>query len=181
VVTALGLAVLVGAQAVTAAVPLEQKGKRGAWTLTDTPSAPAGLCIYDGPGPGGNDLDVVEARSPRVFARNRTAKRDGQWIGVRFLFQRSREDGGNGGWETGKKTKVFKKYAFDNAAVGVGKRAWQAQYEGTPHFRVVALISWFKPGTKSVVQGSTRLRYEWYATQLGAANGIEMDRCLPEP
>ncbi len=180
-VAATTLALLMMAGTASAAEQFGATGKRGAWALRDSSANPAGLCIYDDPGPGGSDLDVVEARSPRVFARNRSARRDGQWIGIRFLFQHSKEDGGNGGWATGKRTPVFKRFAYDNAARGVGKRAWQAEYTGTPHFRVVAVITWYKPGTKSVIQGTTRLRYQWYATQNNGAEGTEMDRCLPEP
>lgn len=180
VLAVLTLTLLVGAQAATAAVPFDQKGKRGGHVLADTSGNPAGVCTY-----GlvvGNSLDVVEARSPKVFARNRTpGKKDSQWIGVRFQFQHSRNDGGTGGWVNGKKTPVFKRWASDTTSVGVGKRGWQAEYSGSPHFRVVAQIIWYKPGTQSVVQGSLKLRYSWYTTQLGPTVDTAMARCLPEP
>jgi hypothetical protein len=141
------LALLMVAGSASAAEQFGATGKRGAWALRDSSANPAGLCIYGDPGPGGSDLDVVEARSPRVFAR----------------------------------TPSYKRFAYDDAARGVGKRAWQAEYTGTPHFRVVTLITWYKPGTKSVIQGTTRLRYQWDATQNNGAEGTENDRCLPEP
>jgi len=180
-VAATTLALLMVAGTVSAAEQFGATGKRGKFVLPDSAASPAGLCIYDAPGDAITDLDAVEARSPRVFARNRSPRRDGQWIGIRFLFQHSKEDGGNGGWLTAKRTPNYKRFAYDDTVRGAGRQAWQAEYMGTPHFRVIVVLTWYKPGTKSVVQGLTRLRYEWYRTQSFGAIGTEMDRCLPEP
>ena len=176
VLVAVSLALVLGAQSAMGATVVGKSGKRGAWTLRDTESQPGGFCTYDIDGT--NDLDLLEARSPRAFARNRTAGRDGQWVGIRIQFQKSKADGGGGGWETVKSTGFVKKFAFDDQAVNIGKRAWQAAYTGTPHFRVRANIRWYQPGTKSVVQGALTLAYKWYDT--GAVDPV-MDRCLPEP
>jgi hypothetical protein len=48
-------------------------------------------------------------------------------------------------------------------------------------YRVLAVIRWYKPGTTSVVQGSTKLRYVYYRVAQGGPQGVEQDRCLPEP
>jgi hypothetical protein len=175
---ALALALTVGSQAALAAEPIAEHGKRGTWVLIDSEANPAATCVYDEPGGMGNDLDLMEARSPRVFARDRTAGRDGQWVGIRITFQRSVNDGGTGGWLKASQTKFIKKFAHDDQAVSLGSRGWQASYTGTPHFRVLASIRFYRPGTTSVVQGATTLRYQWYET--GGATP-EMDRCLPEP
>ena len=78
---------------------------------------------------------------------------------------------------TVKTTGFVKKFARDDQAVNIGRRAWQADYAGMPQFRVRANIRWYRPGTQSVVQGATTLAYEWY--DAGAIDP-EMDRCLPE-
>jgi hypothetical protein len=173
----LALALVVGSQAALGAEPISESGKRGKWLLVDSETKPGVTCVYDEPGTG-NQLDLMEARSPRVFARNRTSGRDGQWVGIRITFQRSVDDGGSGGWTKVSQTPFIKKYAYDDKAVSIGSRGWQAEYSGTPHFRVVTSIRFFRPGTMSTLQGATLLRYEWYET--GGATP-EMDRCLPEP
>jgi hypothetical protein len=174
VLVAVSLALVVGAQSALGAEVVSKSGKRGVWTLRDTSSQPGGFCTYDVDIP--NDLDLLEAKGPRVFARDRSSRRDGQWVGIRILFQRSKEDGGSGGWQTVKSTGFVKKHAFDDTAVSIGRRGWQADFDGSPHFRVRANIRWYQPGTKSVVQGAATLRYEWYETD----NGPVMDHCLPE-
>ncbi len=177
-VVAAALTLVIGTQAALAVTPIAETGKRGTWILVDSEASPAATCIYDAPGGMGNDLDIMEAKSPRVRARDRTAGRDGQWVGIRIVFQRSVNDGGTGGWRRAAQTPLIKKFAHDDKAVSIGRRSWQAAYSGTPHFRVLAKITFYKPGTASTVQGATTLRYEWYET--GGSNP-EMDRCLPEP
>jgi hypothetical protein len=76
------------------------------------------------------------------------------------------------------KTPMTKKLAYDDKSVTIGTRGWQADYMGTPHFRALAAIRWYKPGSKSKVQGATTLRYQWYDT---GSSTPEMDRCLPNP
>lgn len=179
VLAAVSLALVMGAQSALGAEVVGKSGKRGPWTLRDTESQPAASCTYGVDGnPLDGQLDIVEARSPRVFARNRTPARDGQWVGIRIQFQKSKKDGGTGGWKTVKSTGFVKKFARDDQAVAIGRRAWQASYQGMPQFRVRANIRWYKPGTTSVVQGTATLAYEWY--DVGGVDP-EMDRCLPEP
>jgi hypothetical protein len=169
------LALVIVVPAVQAAEPLVEKGVRGTWTVVDTDAQPGGACTYDDMT---FDLEVIEARSPRAFARDRSAARDSQWVGMRLIFQKSKLDGGAGGWETVSKTPMTKKLAYDDKAVKIGTLGWQAVYPGTPHFRALAAIRWYKPGSKTRVQGATTLRYQWYDT--GSATP-EMDRCLPNP
>ena len=173
---ALATALVMGTQGALGAETLVEKGTRGSWTVVDTDAQPGASCNYDVD--MDIDLDILEARSPRAFARDRSAARDAQWVGIRFLFQKSKEDGGNGGWETVSRTPMIKKLAYDDKAVSIGTRGWQAVYEGTPHFRALAAIRWYKPGTKSKVQGATTFRYQYY--DIGSASP-EMDRCLPNP
>ena len=50
---------------------------RSARSPSPTPSATPGVrCVYDAGGPGdqGNDIDILEARGPRVFARDRSER-----------------------------------------------------------------------------------------------------------
>jgi hypothetical protein len=173
---ALSAVLVVGTQGALGAETLVEKGLRGSWTVVDTEAQPGASCTYDVD--SDFDLDVIEARSPRVFARERTASRDSQRVGIRLIFQRSKLDGGSGGWETVFKTPMIKKLAHDDKAVGVGTRGWQAVYDGTPHFRALAAIRWYKPGTTSKVEGATTFRYQWYDT---GSSTPEMDRCLPNP
>jgi hypothetical protein len=177
------LALTVGAGSTMGATELAKSGKTGVWTLADTLADPAAACIYDLE--VGNDLDLMETRrSPRVLARDRTTRRDGQWVGIRIVFQQSREDGGAGGWKSGKATKLVKKFAYDNKPAGVGPRAWQlkaADKTGTPHYRAIAIIRWYKPGSKTKVQGTARVRFDNYAVRFNNDLPVEQERCLPEP
>jgi hypothetical protein len=182
VLTIVSLALVMGAQSAVGAEVVSKSGQRGVWALRDTESQPGASCTYgiDGDAADGQ-LDLLEARSPRVFARNRSAGRDGQWVGIRIVFQKSRQDGGSGGWTTVKSTGFVKKYARDDQAVSIGRRAWHAAYEGMPQFRVRANIRWYRPGTSSVVQGTATLKYEWYEGGGGSGTSDAYpDRCLPE-
>jgi hypothetical protein len=180
VLVAVSLALIVGSQAVMGAEVVSRSGKRGPWALRDTATHPGASCIYGTDGdPLDGQLDRVEARSPRVKARNRRAGRlDGQWVGIRIQVQKSRQDGGQGGWETFRSSGWVKKFAFEDKAVSIGRRGWNTSYQGMPQFRVRANIRWYKPGTKSVVQGAATLAYEYLN------DGVDMpseDVCLPEP
>jgi hypothetical protein len=177
------LALVLGAQAALGAVPISEKGKIGTYTVADGSTAPGVACTYDAGGPGdqGNDLDIMEAKSPRAFARDRSSSRDRQTVGVRVLFQRSVNEGGTGGWVTAKATNLVKKTAYDDKAPIFGKKSWLVPFELGYHYRVLSVIRWYKPGTSSVVQGSTKLRYVYYRVLQGGPQGVEQDRCLPEP
>jgi len=177
------LALVLGAQAALGAVPISEKGKIGTYTLVDESAAPGVACTYDAGGPGaqGNDLDIMDAKSPRAFARDRSNRRDRQTVGVRVLFQRSVNEGGTGGWVTAKATKLVKKTAYDDKATIFGKKSWLVPFELDYQYRVLSIIRWYKPGTTSVVQGSTKLRYVYYSVLQGGPQGVEQDRCLPEP
>lgn len=179
------LALTVGAASAAGATQLVKSGKIGPWTLADTLANPAAGCIYDLDSEVGNDLDLMETRrSPRVLARDRTPRRDGQWVGIRIIFQQSREDGGAGGWKPGKATKLVKKFAYDNKPVGIGSRAWQlkaADKAGSPHYRAIAVIRWYKPGSKTKIQGTARVRFDNYAVRFNSDLPVEQERCLPNP
>jgi len=182
VLAAVSLALAVGAQSAVGADVVGKSGKRGAWTLRDTESQPGATCTYGIDGNSGDgQLDRVEARSPRVFARNRSSARDGQWVGIRVVVQQSRQDGGTGGWKTVKDTGFVKKYAHDDKAVNIGKRAWQAHYTSTPQFRVRANVRWYQPGSSSTVAGRLSLAYEWYKGGGGSGTtDAYPTKCLPE-
>lgn len=177
------LALAMGSQTALGAVPISQQGNIGPSTIIDGNTAPGVACTYDAgvPGGQGNDLDIMEAKSPKVFARNRSSKRDQQTVGVRLLFQRSVNEGGTGGWVTAKATRLVKKTAYDDKAAGFGKKSWLVPFDLGYQYRVLSVIRWYKPGTSSVVAGSSKLRYVYYQVLLGGPQGVEQDRCLPEP
>lgn len=177
------LALALQAQTALSAVPLSQQGRIGPYVLTDSDTSPGIACTYDAGGPGdmGNDIDLVEARSPRVFARDRSGRRDRQTVGVRILFERSVNEGGSGGWVTAKATKVVKKAAYDDQPARFSRKSWLVPFEEDYQYRVSVVMRWYKPGTTSVVQGSTKLRYVRYQVLQGGPQWVEQDRCLPEP
>lgn len=177
------LAVAMTAPFASGAVPIGQHGKVGPYVITDGNAAPGVECTYDAGGPGdqGNDIDLMEAKSPRVFARDRSGKRDHQTVGVRLLFQRSVNEGGTGGWVTTKATKLGKKTAYDDKAATFGKKSWLVPFDQGYQYRVLGVIRWYRPGTATVIQGSMNLRYVYYRVLHGGPQGVEQDRCLPEP
>lgn len=170
-------------QLVAGAVPIGKQGKIGPYVVTDGVAVPGIACTYDAGGPNdmGNDIDLMAARSPRVFARDRGAKRDRQIVGVRILFQRSVDEGGSGGWVTAKATKVVKRTAYDDRAATFAGKSWLVPFDEGYQYRALVVIRWYKPGTSSVIQGSTKLRYVHYQVIQGGPQWVEQDRCLPEP
>ncbi len=172
-----------GSQSMLAAIPLSTTGKIGPYVLSDSSTTPGVVCTYDAGGPGdqGNDIDLMEATGPRLFARDRSGARDPQTVGVRVRFQRSVNEGGTGGWVTAKASKLVKKTAFDDKAARFGKRSWLVPFDQGYQFRAVVEMRWYKPGSSRKVQGSTKLRYVYYRVSQGGPQGVEQDRCLPEP
>jgi hypothetical protein len=165
-----------------AAVPVGTSGKIGPFVITDRLDRPGVTCTYDAGGPNdmGNDLDIMDARGPRVFARDRSTRRDRQQVSVKYLFQRSRLEGGTGGWVTAKATKPLKKLAYDDQAARFPLKSWLNPLEPDYHFRTLVIIRWHKPGTGEI-QGKTRQRYQFYQVVWSGPLSVEQDRCLPEP
>jgi hypothetical protein len=54
-------------------------------------------------------------------------------------------------------------------------------FEQDYHFRALVTIRWYKPGSSSLVQGSTKQHYGYYQVLFGGPLSVEQDRCLPEP
>jgi hypothetical protein len=177
------LTVVAGSLPTLAAVPVVEKGEFGPYVLADSTTKPGVACTYDAdvPGAQGNDIDIMEAKGPRVFARDRSGGRDPQTVGVKFLFQRSVNEGGTGGWVTEERTSMVKKTAYDDQAAGFAKRAWLVPLEDDYQFRALAIIRWFEPGSTTEVEGSVMLQYVYYQVVQGGPQGVEQDRCLPEP
>jgi hypothetical protein len=181
--TAAALAVALGASASLGAVPISTEGQIGTFTIPDSMTTPGGKCIYDAGGPGdqGNDIDIMEVAGPKVFARDRSSERDRQTVGVKVIFQHSVNEGGSGGFVNGEVTDLVKRVAFDDQAAKFKKETWVVPIEEDFHFRALVKIVWFKPGTTSQKQGSTKQRYVFYRVVHGGPQGVEQDRCLPEP
>jgi hypothetical protein len=180
----IALAVVGGSHAAFGATQLSKSGNPGPWSLRDTDAQPGGQCVYDADVPGamGNDLDILSAvRTPRSLARDRTGGRDSQWVGGKVRFERSVNPGGTGGWVTARTAKLAKKRAFDDQAVTWGDRSWEVDTDVQYHFRITVLLKWFKPGSKTQVQGARQLLYQKYLTIDGVDEGVEDDRCLAEP
>ena len=180
---AASLAVVLGASSSLAAVPISQDGKIGTFTIPDSATTPGVRCIYDAGGPGdqGNDIDIMEASGPKVFARDRSSERDRQTVGVKVIFQHSVNEGGSGGWVEGEATDLVKRVAFDDQAAKFPRQTWVVPIEEDYHFRAIVKIVWYKPDTTSQSQGTAKQRYVYYRVVQGGPQGVEQDRCLPEP
>ena len=74
VLVVVSLALVVGAQSALGATEVNPSGNRGDWDLTDTSSQPGGFCLRT-TSTRTRKLDRLQARSPRVLARDRTAGR----------------------------------------------------------------------------------------------------------
>lgn len=178
-----GVVVIGSGDPAAAAVPISEQGKTGTYVIVDTEARPGVTCMYDAGGGGaqGNDIDIMEARGPRIFARDRSSRRDRQAVGVRFIFQRSVNEGGTGGWQAAKTTSMQKKTASDDQPAVFGKRSWLVPIEEDVHFRTVVILTWFKPGSTTRIQGTAKLRFVHYLVEWAGAPFVEQDRCLPEP
>jgi hypothetical protein len=180
---AASLGVGAGGSAGLGAVPISTDGQIGTFTIPDSSTTAGVACTYDAGGPGdqGNDIDLMVVKGPRVFARDRSSERDRQIVGVKVIYQRSADEGGSGGWVNAATTNLVKRVAFDDQAATFRKKTWVVPMEEDYHFRAVAKIVWFKPGTASQKQGETKQRYVFYRVNQGGPQGVEQDRCLPEP
>lgn len=175
------LALALGSTTALGAVLENQKGKIGTFVIPDSNAQPGVACTYDAGGGTGNDLDVMDAKGPRVFARDRTAQRDQQTVGVRFLFQRSVNEGGSGGWVTANRTKMIKKTAYDDKAAKFAQQSWLVPFDENYHYRTLVLMKWYQPGSSTKGQGSTKQRFQYYQVNFNGPLMVEQDRCLPNP
>ena len=123
------------------------------------PAPTASMATADG------QLDMVEARSPRVSRGIAVRRPDGQWVGIRILFQRSKPGRWHRRLADGQVDRLRSRSSpMTTRRSPSAGAAGRLDYTGTPQFRVRANIRWYKPGTTSVVQGAATLAYEWYDT-----------------
>lgn len=157
---ALGVALVLSvAGPAVADVPVGHSGSYGQHSLTDTREYSGARCIYN------DDMNVARIRvnPPTVFARSRTAGRDQQWVGWRVALQY--RDGGS--WSTEQTSSVVKVRSWDDTPAPFRATSVPVAHPvGSGEWRVVVRLTWYKPGTSSVWQGTARHLIEHYTYPL---------------
>ncbi len=159
--TTLGVAALLAGSSVAVAdAPIGHSGRTGAHSLTDSVEAAGASCQYNG------DLNVVRirVRPPTVFARDRSTSRDRQWVGWRIEL-RYRSDGGT--WSTVQTSSVTRVKAWDDTPAPFRTTTVRvAQPKGSGEWRVIVRMTWYRPGTSNVWEGTARHAVEHYTYPL---------------
>jgi hypothetical protein len=159
---ALLAAVLVAAQPAVAATVVGQSGLVGKFAFTDTMSQPGIACVYN-PVNTNQNLSKIVVHGPKIWARNRTAHRDSQTVGWRFIIQNS-QAGGAPPWQTFTTSSVVKATSHDDTGVKFGSRTWIAPKNKNVQWRVQIVMRWYKPGSSTTVQGQVKLMDEFQIT-----------------
>jgi hypothetical protein len=151
---------------VTADAPVSHRGTYGPHALIDTVEYPGASCRYD----DDQNMVRVRVRPPIVFARDRTAARDMQWVGwVVELQYRS----GSGAFSTIQRSSVVKVMALDDTPAPFRARTVTvARPRGSGAWRVVSRMIWYKPGTTSTWQGTARHRVSVYGYPLAPPGSV---------
>ncbi len=143
----------------SADVAVSHSGSVGKHSLTDNDEYSGAQCIYNDE----QDLGWMRVTAPTVFARSRTAARDQQWVGWRVELQY--RDGGS--WSTVQKSDPMKYKAWDDTPAAFRTTTVAIHHPvGGGEWRVVVRMTWYKPGTSNVWQGTARHRVEHYTYEL---------------
>jgi hypothetical protein len=98
-----------------------------------------------------------------VFARSRTSGRDQQWVGWRVELQY--RDGGS--WGTEQTSSVVKVKAWEDTPAAFRTTTVPVTHPvGSGEWRVVVRMTWYKPGSSTVWQGTARHLIEHYTYPL---------------
>lgn len=171
--TARAVLILTASLTLTAApaladAPVGHSGVSGAHSLTDSPESPGARCFYN------DDSNVYRIRvmPPSMFARDRTRNRDRQWVGSRVEL-RYRAPGGP--WQTLHTTPVTTVRAWDDTPAALPRITVPVAHPvGSGEYRVNVRMTWYRPGTSTVWEGTARHAVEYYTYPLagpGSADG----------
>ncbi len=151
---------LLPAAPVSADTSIEEVAKVGPHALLDSRAFPGVECVY------GTDTNLVRlrVRPPTMYARDRSSDRDRQWVGwqVDLRFKADR-----GTWSTIKHTSVIKVRAWDDTPAAFRTRSVTTPgAAGSGSYRIQVRMLWYKPGSDTTVQGSSRHRADVYTFDL---------------
>jgi hypothetical protein len=150
---------MIGGNAVADA-PVGHSGITGAHSLTDSAEAAGARCYYN------DDLNVdrISVMPPTMFARNRTSGRDRQWVGWRIEL---RYQPLGGSWRTLKTTDVVRVKAWDDIPAPLRRTTVAVTHPvGSGAYQVIVRMTWYRPGTSTVWQGTARHAVEHYTYPL---------------
>jgi hypothetical protein len=146
------LAVAVGSGPALADTQVIDKGHTGRHRLVDTELRPGAECVYV----VDDEMDLVSlaVRRPVVFARDRTAVRDQQWVGWRVVVRAWVWDWYmEGHWEVVAMSPIQQALAWDDTrAVFTSRTVPVTEYHEWFQARVQML--WYRPGVRDRVAGS---------------------------
>jgi hypothetical protein len=171
-ILALCAALLVGATPVSAA-PADpyygpHSGNFGVHTLIDDRHGNNGVtCVYA----PNHDLHKLKIRRPIVFAYDRTAGVDTQWVGWRYVVEYidlTTAGANYENWADKVRSTWVKAKATDSSAASWSPRSYTFGSEVADHFtyRVSVQIKWYYPyPSKTHVDGSATDVVQWYQVQ----------------
>jgi hypothetical protein len=128
-----------------------QSGNVGRHKVIDRDGAPGVTCVY--PEPVTNDfIKRIKVRAPNVFAYDRTAGVDHQWVGWRYLIDYAAT--GNpqpGDWQNVVTSTVAKATATDDHKAAFADRTYVfPTWSNSGAYRVRLQIRWYYPGQVQV-------------------------------
>jgi hypothetical protein len=157
-----------------AASVLSLKGNYGSVTLPDSggPDAYGARCVYASNG----HLDRGSVRGPAVLANPALGLGVQQWVGVSFRLQ-SYDVLTNPQYRTIFTSSVIKKQAAIDVAAEFDRRSWDVPQSLSKPVRVVVVVTWYKPGSKTTVDGSMKIAIDEYDATKGANQRSMIYRC----
>ena len=165
------------AQPTAALSVLTLSGNYGSMTFSDATETGAGAkCIYGSDG----HLDRVSVRGAELLADDSTWGTDQQWVGLSFKVQRFYYDPADPflvPYKTIYTSPVVKKLASDSAPAVFDRRGWDVPAQLGRDIRVVVIANWYRPGSKTEVDGTIKFAVEWYRSTRGTTARFDYRRC----
>jgi hypothetical protein len=176
---ALLLAFGCGVPAVRADVELGHEGETGRHRLADMYDSPGAVCDVVLPGRESLGETWLRVNPPVLFARDRTAGLDEQYVGWRAtVFARNAR---SGDWQVVRRSPTTRAIASDDLATYFNGQGWLAGFPLTrASFSVTVEMLWYDPADSRHVEGMALHAVEHYAVFLRHDGETLIGRTAPE-
>jgi hypothetical protein len=176
---ALLLAFGCGIPAVRADVELGHEGETGRHRLADMYDSPGAVCDVVLPGRESLGETWLRVNPPVLFARDRTAGLDEQYVGWRAtVFARNER---SGDWQVVRRSPTTRAIASDDLATYFNGQGWLAGFPLTrASFSVTVEMLWYDPADSRHVEGTALHAVEHYAVFLRHDGETLIGRTAPE-
>ena len=148
---ALLLASAVAAPSVGAFDVRVETGTTGFWTINDDGFSPGAVCRYEN-NPGKNKDETNKVSSRKIWTHGDYPQMT--WVGHKVIFYKRANASSK--WKIAKTSQITKKKANQASVAFFGAKHYRTPENHKKLYRVVHQLIWYKPGSKTKVDGKMR-------------------------